>query len=135
MLYEVPIRCPCKVNGLQRHSGRRYEFEDRRGKLQDYLRRNYPRPEPLTVPCLMHVALYLKDNSRGDLFNYLDGVADSVSVGKVANRRLATAMHLFPILSDDSLVYGIAPLAGLDRCLFLGEDRIVFEFIPLSPLL
>lgn len=132
--YVVEVRCPAKVNGIQHHSKQREKFDERRSALQDRLSRLYQRPEIIGVPVMLYAAFFFRDGRHGDVFAYMDGLADSISVGKTTiNRRLKTAQHLFPILEDDSLILAPTFFPEYGRCIFpdSGKDVVEFAVVPL----
>lgn len=131
--YVAELRCPAKVNGIQRHSKQREKFDERRAALQKRLSELYPRPAPIGVPVMLYAAFFFRDGRHGDVFAYMDGLADSISVGKTTiNRRLKTVQHLFPVLEDDSLILAPTFFPEYGRCIMpdCGKDIVEFAVVP-----
>lgn len=129
MIYRAEVRCACKPNGLQQHSGRRADYDKRRHALQDALLRAYGRPARTfdTAPLLLRVTVWLRTEQAGDATGYIAGLEDTISVGKGATR-LHIAYHVWPLVRDDSLIRAFAPAPGQTLCLIPGAGYDAVEF-------
>lgn len=123
MVYRAEVRCPCKPNGLQVHSGRRSSYDDARGRLQGWLYDHYKRPKIITGECVLFYAVWLKDARAGDCSGYLAGLEDTIQGHMLS--------HAFPILLNDRQIVGHSWFPQYGRCLFTGAgyDAVEFEVV------